>query len=417
MKKSRFTIAALATAMAALGAPAHAAEWKFSGFGTIGGAKSNTDAVAFNNDPYVSGGARKSFEFIDNKIAVQADAIIDDKLSFTAQVMSKRWYDNSYRPKVEWAYAKYKITPDLYVRAGRFYPSSFMLTDFANVGYANILVRPPVGVYGPRAQPGPADGADITWKLNAGDYIYTLNGGFADNELNSYNGSVTTSKFGFANAAIERGNWSGRVGYTKGSANGTSTALAPLFDGIALLGALSPTGYPLAAGYARDLANAQNHFDFSFASLGMIYDDGTWQLQSEVTQLRVYSPLATSANDTAWFVTGARRFGNLTPYVSYMRNTKDGSSEPIAPAWMTGFFAPQLAAGLNAATASNHSSKSVSLGLRWDFMKNMAAKFQYDRITVDNGGNGFFYAGNTGQYPGGFNGRANVISAALDFVF
>lgn len=403
MKKIRVAQVALVAAIGTLGASAQAADFKLSGFGTIGGAMTNTDNVAYSTDTNVPGGARKRFEFIDNKVAVQGDLIVDDKLSFTAQIMSKRGYDNSYRPKVEWGFAKYKFTPDLYVRAGRMYAGSFMNTDFAFVGYANMLVRPPVGVYGPRATPGPADGVDVTWKINTGNTGYTLSAGRAVNRIESFDGGNSASdNLRWFIGSVENGPWTGRISYTKGNSGLHKPGIDTL---VRFISFTSPS-------YAGFIQDDLRNVPYAFTGLGGTYDDGTWQVQAEWTKLKFDSALLTSANNTGWYVTAGRRIGNFTPYVSYLKNEKDGSSDPIAPATLSA----GLQAGVNAFTAADQSQKSISLGVRWDFMKNMDLKLQYDHITTSPG-NGFFFAGRTNQYPAGFSKSANVISAAVDFVF
>ncbi|QDX82470.1 hypothetical protein B9N43_15235 [Denitratisoma sp. DHT3] len=409
MKKNHVAQVILATAIGTLGASAQAVDFKLSGFGTIGGAMTNTDSVAYSTDTNVPGGARKDFEFIDNKVAVQGDLIVDDKLSFTAQIMSKRGYDNSYRPKVEWGYAKYKFTPNLYVRAGRMYAGSFMNTDFAFVGYANLLVRQPVGVYGPRATPGPNDGIDVTWKTNSGDTVYTVSGGTAVTRLHSYTGGGSKSDdLRWLIGSAENGPWMGRISYTEGTLAINHLEANAL---IGFIGNFDPA-------YANFMRNDIRRIPYSFTGLGGTYDDGTWQVQAEWTKLKFDSALMTSANNTGWYVTAGRRIGNFTPYASYLRNKKDGSSAPIAPASLAAIpgYGPILAGGVNAFTAADQSQKSVSLGVRWDFMKNTALKFQYDRV-ITSPSDGFFFEGRTGQYPAGFNKSANVVSAALDFVF
>ena len=117
------------------------------------------------------------------------------------------------------------------------------------------------------------------------------------------------------------------------------------------------------------------------------------------------------ADSKSWYVTGGYRFGSLTPYATYA-NTKSQmareSGIPLAAA------AP-LNAGLNQLVSNqfNGAQNSVSAGLRWDFMKNVALKGQYDHINLGAGSSGRLSA-RPGFTPGG---HVNLFSAALDFVF
>lgn len=59
--------------------------------------------------------------------------------------------------------------------------------------------------------------------------------------------------------------------------------------------------------------------------------------------------------------------------------------------------------------------KISAAGMRWDFMKNVAAKLQYERITL---GSPIIPASFVNLQPGLRVGdRANVLSATIDFVF
>ncbi len=383
---------------------------RLSGFGTIGGAQSSTSAAAYTTDTNLGSGARQNFEFIDTKVAVQADALVNDKLSFTLQVMSKLDYKNSYDPKVEWAFAKVNFLPNLYSRIGRFYTASFMTTDYAFVGYANTLVRAPVGVYGPRAKPGPGDGADLTWKISTDETVYTLSGGMNTNEQKKNNGDYSKSDNAkWLLASLENGPWLARIGTTWGDAEIYSSGAETLFGAIARLPAAN---FPSAAGYAQESQIGLRSVPYRFNGVGLQYDDGAILLQTEWTDLRFDSPLLTSANNTASYVTAGYRIRAFTPFVSILKNQKSGSNAPIAPSWMPG----ALAAGVNAFPAVDQGQRSLALGVRWDFMKNVAAKFQYDHIETENGSSGQFYRDKSDAAKP-FDGKVDVISATVDFIF
>ncbi len=60
-----------------------------------------------------------------------------DRLSFTAQAVSKQDANNTYVPELQIAFAKFKILSDLDIRAGRIRPPFFMLSDYLDMFYAN----------------------------------------------------------------------------------------------------------------------------------------------------------------------------------------------------------------------------------------------------------------------------------------
>jgi len=64
---------------------------------------------------------------------------------------------------------------------------------------------------------------------------------------------------------------------------------------------------------------------------------------------------------------------------------------------------------------SQRSAQStLSLGMRWDFDSRAALKLQWDHVRVRNNGWGLW---TTPVFDAGAAGRANLLSATLDFVF
>jgi hypothetical protein len=104
--------------------------------------------------------------------------------------------------------------------------------------------------------------------------------------------------------------------------------------------------------------------------------------------------------------------GKYTPYVtvSELKQVDANVVNTIQP--LTPGLA-QLKAGVDGFLAGQHrSQKTWALGLRWDAMRNVAVKAQFDRVKPN--GPGFFI--NT--QPGfGSGGSVNVYSIAVDTVF
>jgi hypothetical protein len=62
----------------------------------------------------------------------------------------------------------------------------------------------------------------------------------------------------------------------------------------------------------------------------------------------------------------------------------------------------------------SEAQRTVSGGLRWDFMKNLDLKVQYDYVRLGAGSTGLF----VNEQPGfRLGSTASVISATIDFVF
>jgi hypothetical protein len=77
-------------------------------------------------------------------------------------------------------------------------------------------------------------------------------------------------------------------------------------------------------------------------------------------------------------------------------------------------IAAGLNAGLNTLLKSIPAQKTVSVGLRWDFMKNLDLKLQFDHTRLGADSYGTLINIQPGFRPGG---TVNLTSATVDFVF
>ena len=148
--KTKVIAAALGLA-GLLGAQSALAEvtYGFSGFGTLGATHSDTREADYRGSilqPNGPGNSGSTMFGVDTKLGVQGTANFGSGLTGTVQVIADHRADNSYRPEFEWANFKYQVNDNWYVRAGRVVVPVFMLSDFRNVGYSQINVRPPYEV-------------------------------------------------------------------------------------------------------------------------------------------------------------------------------------------------------------------------------------------------------------------------------
>ncbi len=382
----------IAAAVAAIcgTAAADGPEFKFSGFGTVGAVHSNDKTSDFISATVQQTGAGHTDSWStnpDTKLGGQVNAIFNDKLSAVVQVVSQHQYDNSYSPEIEWANIKYQLTPELSLRAGRIALPSFLLSETRYVGYASPWVRVPQEVY--RALPLTSnDGVDASYRSQIGGANNTLQVYYGGSESNvSPTAKVKTHPSTGINDTVELGALSLRAGYNRYKLDFGVPALLPL------LGLLPPA---LAQKYSID------GMSLSSIALGATYDPGNWFVMSEFVNLKAEGLLS---DGRSWYVSGGYRFGNLTPYITYANTKSTVHTE-------TG--AGGLNASINAVMGSFASTQdSVSLGLRWDFMKNVALKAQYDRVSPGDGTKGRLVS-----YSGFVSSnKINVVSVALDFVF
>jgi hypothetical protein len=405
--------AAFLMAMMLYAAGAHADDsaarmFSFSGFGTAGVVHSSQDQADFTSSRFKPGGAGYGGAWsadVDSLIAAQLIANASPKLSAVVQIVSEQNYDNSYRPHLEWANVKYQFTPDFSVRAGRTLLPTFLFSATRKVGYTYPWVRPPLELYGINPVTN-IDGVDAAYRLHLGEWVDTLqaSGGRTKADLPDNGGVVDARKLLDITDVAESGPLTGYISYMK--ANATVPSINSFLEAFRQFG---PQGAALADRYNF------NDKPVTVIGAGGSYDPGNWFAMGEWGRVNTHSALG---RRTAWYAGGGYRLGKFTPFVTYAQAKADNLADPglnlstIPPAKV------RAAVGLNAALDTLLRTKPVqdtlSGGLRWDFMRNVDLKLQFDHIRIGAGSNGVLSDPQPGFHTGG---RVDVFSAAIDFVF
>lgn len=385
--------------------------FSFNGFGTLGVVHSSEDQADFISSGIKPNGAGYTHAWslaVDSLIAGQVTANFTPKLSAFVQVIAEQKYNNTYMPHVEWANIKYQFTPDFSIRIGRTVLPGFLVSDYRKVGYVNPRVRPPVELYS-LVPITTSDGVDVSYSLRIGEFSNTIQAIYGNSKVNLTAGSGGgTVKARDAWGVSYSGEYhAATVHITYHTTNLSVGFVKPLFDGFRQFGA---EGIALADNYDP------NNKSFTFIGIGGMYDPGTWFLTGEWGYSNSDSLLG---ERSAWYISGGYRFGALTPYLTYaQRKVHSSTSDPgltlsIFPPYIAG-TAAGLNAGLNASLGSQPVQQTISVGVRWDFMKNVAFKLQFDHTDIGTGSPGTLINIQPGFQPGG---AFNVFSATIDFVF
>ncbi|RZL36161.1 MAG: hypothetical protein EOP35_11595 [Rubrivivax sp.] len=369
-------------------------EFKFSGFGTISAVHSNdrtSDFIGTLFQPNGAGHTSSTSLNPDTKLGGQVNAVFGDKLSAVLQVVTQHQYDNSYKPQVEWANIKYQLSPELSVRAGRIAAPSYLLSESRFVGYSYTWARPPVEAYGVLSITS-NDGVDATWRSQVAGANNTLQGFVGKSSVKLAGGSTVKSKPSWGiNDSVEIGSLTLRAGYNAFKLDLGVASVQPLLATATKLG--------LAAIADKYKLNGMN---LSAVSLGATYDPGDWFATAELVDLKGTGFLSDAR---AWYASAGYRIGTLTPYATYS-TTKAGINAETGAG-------PLNAAITSTLYAFNATQKTSSLGLRWDAMKSVALKAQYDHVTTGDLSNGRMRA-----YTGFVKGKGvNLVTLAADFVF
>jgi hypothetical protein len=404
MKMNPLLLAALAASCGLTSGVAHAGatswdpSWAFSGFGTVGYVKTNTDTGLYAGPGQPGGASKEGTAGVDSKLGLQVNAKANNVFSGTVQAISERNGDGNFKPAIEWAFVKAQVTPDLGVRVGRIGAPLFMVSDFRSIGYSNLWLRTPLDVYG-QVPYSHFDGADAIYQGTIGST--TLTGQLFAGKSNDT--SATTDvhikkQIGLNVTAEFDNGLTVRLGTVHGKLtvdNASATALAATLRST-----------PFAAvGNQLD----PNDKDAWFSGIGVGYDHENWVANFEYTKRKTSSFVSST---TGWEATLGYRVGKFTPYAVVSQLKVDSSNIKNTIPTNAGVQLATLAAYVNALIArQNLAQKTDAVGVRWDVWKNIALKAQYDRVKVD-GGVGLFTRVN-GTMPS----SVNVYSIAADFVF
>ncbi|MEA3197688.1 MAG: hypothetical protein QOF32_1740 [Gammaproteobacteria bacterium] len=381
----------------------------FSGFGTLGvvhSSEEHADFAVSALNPNGAGFTRQWSPAVDSRIGAQINANFTPQISAVLQVISEQNFDNTYSPHVEWANIRYQFTPDASVRVGRIVLPIFMLSDTRKVGYALPRVRPPVEVYGlvPLTD---SDGADASYSLHVGDFVNTVVGTYGKTSFRLPNGDATAKRSRVIADTLEYGPATLHVAYLVSTLDLNVSAVDGLFSALRQFG---PAGTALANKYDVDNKLGQ------LLTVGGMYDPGRWFVRGEWATRNLHSAFGES---TAWYVLGGYRLAKFTPSLTYAQvkansNTTDpGLIVSALPPFLAG-PATALNAGLNSLLGTIAVQNTVTVSTRWDFMKDVDLKLQYDHTRLGAGSAGTLINVQPDFRPGG---TVNLFSAAIDFVW
>lgn len=362
-------------------------QYKFSGFGTLGGVKTTTNDTEFRQSVQQYSGAGRTIDLgVDSRLAAQGSAIWGNGVTLTAQVLGARLGDEDFHMGFEWLYLQYTGIEGLDLKAGRVVLPAFLVSDSRLVGYASPFVRVPPLVYGMMPVSN-LDGGQITYRHSFGPAVASVQGTFGRAKtltrtvqyipfvgaVDNVGEAKATGIVGL-NAALEWGDWTFRVSQIKDKTTLSSTIDLPLFLG-------GPTPSELS-------------FHDTFQEVGLQYDDGSLVVMAEHVKRSTKDQRVQAAK--SWYVGGGYRFGTVMPYA-------------VVSQYKASFtLGPDLvSAGVNPPKA-----KGLALGLRYDFATNLALKAEFARYK-----NNSLYVFTDVDSPAVADKNIKVMSVALDFIF
>jgi hypothetical protein len=358
----RRTAWALTALVAGLAHAEEGIDFKFSGFGTLGAVVTNTDEAQYRASLRQGKGADTSADFgVDSRLGLQANVNFNQMFSAVGQVLVSR-RDGQDGPQLEWLFGQARLASWADVRLGRMVLPAFMLSDTRNVGFASHWIHAPHESYA-TYPPTSFDGVQASFRTEWQGFKLSAQPSYGKTESKLFFGLPGKSTLEYDSITAlaltaEYGDWLLRYGVVGGRKP-----------------TLTNSVMTISAGGNMD----------RFTDLGVQYDNGSLLFLAQYTTRRQSSGVFDS---NGLYASLGYRIDNWTPYITAAKFENKG------------------------AAYDNHADDSTySAGVRWDFMKNVALKYQYDATTPS-----FHFVNGSDAFKAA-NARVNVHSVALDFVF
>lgn len=343
--------------------------------GFLTAAATQTDADSPYNIDLASDELR--FDGRDNRLGLQIAADINERMSFTMQLLARAVPDN-FNAEADWAFVGYDVSDDLQVRAGKVKLPTFLTSDYIEVGYAYPWIRPPQEVYS-LSPITSLSGVDVLWTVPVGNNRLLVQPYYGNSSGTGFvTGMQAESGPPFPEVGTE-------VNFEAKQLAGINLALSTDI-GTFRVGYLTTQ---VSSGFGGGFIDDDKA---TFMSVGMNIDWNNfvgyaeWAARDQDDNAEIGFP-----DQKAWYVTAGYRIGPWLPSITYA----------------------QLEAGSpdnESVKAYTQEQSSVTLGVRYELAAGAALKFEATRVEPKNDNIGLF------DGPLG-SSNANVYGLALDVVF
>lgn len=397
--------------------PVGESDTRISGFGTLGGVYNSRQDAGFIRD--LSQETRPSRQYSwrpDSRLGLQISHAITPQWQVFGQVVLRDQPTIDLDSTVTRAFVSYRPNGRINLRLGRMADSTFLMSDYHEVGYAYPWARPPKESYGMIALHS-YDGGDITYSLPDGDAVWRFKAmaGRLRAEVPMQIGDnywLKSDDLWGAALIHERGPLKIRLGYSSFSLRNEHDQL-PTLRNLLTSFAVPYNPYRAEALALRDLLETKGA-RITYSSMGFAYDEEKWVIQGEISHLDATTKLF-PRGDQAYLSVGYR-VGDFLPYamVSGARSPKAVKAEHDWSQLGSPAYGQLQSATLATLNALLISQTTASLGMRWDFNSRAALKLQWDHVRVRDNGWALWDRSLSASPQGG---HLNLLSATIDFVF
>jgi len=380
----------------------------WAGYGTLGYAWLNDKNAEYRTGEGESGATNEGSFGVDSRIALQLDGTYDSRLSASLQVIARQDETGDPGAQLEWGFLRFLLGDRVEVRAGRMSLPVFSISDFREVGYANVLLRPPEDVYS-QIPVRRFNGLDVTAEsLILGSLVTVqLIGGTAREKIFD-DLEPDISQLTGLSTWIERGPVKARINFTSADIDidSRSETIGRLRQGIdATLAQVPELGVVLNP--VRDELSGESKA-MTFASFGLSADFDSYFVDMEFASRRIDNWVV---DVDSWSLSLGFSIGRLSPY-AFVSSNKDAQSDrrvtlPDSPELKV------LEASINSLYAPR-SQNTTGLGLRFELSEKIALKSQLEFISREDIGISFRRLSDDGSDTGG---DVVMFSSVIDFVF
>lgn len=360
---------------------------QLSGFASLGAGRIDRSDMPFMN--YTD---EWSFH-TDSIVGGQAQYQFSNRFSATGQVVARGFTfddNDNFDPVLEWLFLSYQFSPGTQFRIGRMRTPLYLLSDSLEIGYSYPWVRPPVDTYTFLLTPlGNFDGADVRMNVDFGDSDLDIQffTGVSQGEYLSF--EIDVEPIYGANFVSHWDNLTLRYGLTMSFADASSKTLNRLasnYDSIIEIPDIDPIFQEI-----KDSHETSGEW-FQYHSLGGQWDYDGWSIIGET--YAIVGPGKDFSNDAkGWYLSFSKQIQDFAPYINFgyyknefsdeIANLIDESKSKI-PEGTPGFGALDVLRTINLSVVENfnESGRTITAGVRYDFLPNAAFKFEMQHFST-----------------------------------
>lgn len=298
---------------------AHAVDFSYSGFGTVGAAVSD-ETIRYQRYIDDSGTLMR-----DSLLGVRLDAKINEQWSATTQVVltASDNKDDVVEPQLKWTMLSYRPTNDWLIRAGRLSLGGLLHQQNLDVGVTYDMARLPSEVY-LISSAYDFDGLSITKTWNIGDYELAIDGSFgmqkryyrtyhnASDQAAYYGADITAGGVVLTLSDYDRTIY--RLGWHLSEINPDDpSGILDKYTYIPLRSGLYTLGQPTFK--SSTMVNT--------IFLGAQIPLGTFLLSCEGTAV-LPNEIESGPSTISGYISLSRKFDKWTPYITYAQIWTDG---------------------------------------------------------------------------------------------